>query len=823
MDKIDFLSSGGCSNDSKLLLACANGVPYALRLCTNCCSTTATSYINLATGVSSNTPPSGLSIGECADIVCPPVYETESFVATAGQTSFTLSHAPYKDVDFTRNGATLVDSVATVNGNTVTYESSENNNINLLDGDDITISYLYLDPSCSEQATNTVICFEFNEGSTVSNIKVVAVNNSVTYYEDGEKITNSARITEVEQLVLNATSDNVVCCPDCVLDVDVKTCYQIGADVYSAVTFNKVTTYYKNNVKLTSSSDITEAEDAIESATVDSIIDCSKSLLDSKMCYSLNGDDYSVVTVNGTVAYYKNKVLLTLQSDIDAASSLISTATYTDVVDCVEIPDYQTCYEYTEVEETTITYTNQLVYNELLNGGGFPGQPLYVKEIYFGNGFPPSIPILQLNNVVNYWNGTSLINETAFRQELIDSGFITFIQSQEPLLDTWNLTYTGGSVWIRLWDKDNVWPGTTKQLWFGASTNSDGSGPTQFFTSTPEVDTWTVTTTTTETYTFQVKVINGTKTWYEDSVEVTDPTRIAFIESKIPELTAENIVCCPDCGGGTVADGSETKVQAGTGTTVTGTGTTSDPYIVNATPANGSETKIQSGTNTTITGTGTTADPYIVNATGGTLENVYFSTTDPNTAGTTFSPNTPQDLNKLYISDVDGSTWIWNGTAYVSKTDNLKWQAIGNFAVINKNGQGTVSAGTLVTWENINQSYGSLVVPQLASETLLLKAGYIYEIDVALQASFANSGSYWNYAIYSGTSSGTQNTQIGTPGKIRPNTETFANGMFDINAQAFVVANVDTYVSVKGTGGSATALNSYEGATYFKAKVIGVI
>ena len=115
MEKIDFLS-GGSSNDSKLLLACANGIPYAIRLCTNCCSTTATSYINLATGVSSTTPPSGLSIGECADITCPPIYETESFVATAGQTSFSLSHSPYKVVDLTRNGPTLKDTVALVNG-----------------------------------------------------------------------------------------------------------------------------------------------------------------------------------------------------------------------------------------------------------------------------------------------------------------------------------------------------------------------------------------------------------------------------------------------------------------------------------------------------------------------------------------------------------------------------------------------------------------------------------------------------------------------------------------------------------------------------------
>lgn len=64
-------------------------------------------------------------------------------------------------------------------------------------------------------------------------------------------------------------------------------------------------------------------------------------------------------------------------------------------------------------------------------------------------------------------------------------------------------------------------------------------------------------------------------------------------------------------------DGSETKVTAGTNTSVTGSGTAADPYVINSsgsgTTADGSETKVTAGTNVTITGSGTTVDPYIVN------------------------------------------------------------------------------------------------------------------------------------------------------------------------------------------------------------------
>ena len=68
--------------------------------------------------------------------------------------------------------------------------------------------------------------------------------------------------------------------------------------------------------------------------------------------------------------------------------------------------------------------------------------------------------------------------------------------------------------------------------------------------------------------------------------------------------------------GGSPANGSETKINAGTNVTVTGLGTIASPYVINSTDtvANGSETKINEGDNITITGNGTQLTPYIINA-----------------------------------------------------------------------------------------------------------------------------------------------------------------------------------------------------------------
>lgn len=50
---------------------------------------------------------------------------------------------------------------------------------------------------------------------------------------------------------------------------------------------------------------------------------------------------------------------------------------------------------------------------------------------------------------------------------------------------------------------------------------------------------------------------------------------------------------------------------------------------------------------------------------------------NPNTGGTTFSPNTPQLTTKIYVSTINGSQWTWNGSAYTIYT-SISWSTFGN-------------------------------------------------------------------------------------------------------------------------------------------------
>ena len=105
----------------------------------------------------------------------------------------------------------------------------------------------------------------------------------------------------------------------------------------------------------------------------------------------------------------------------------------------------------------------------------------------------------------------------------------------------------------------------------------------------------------------------GAKLEVNGAVKITDGSQAA---GKVLTSDANGLASWQTVATGSTADGSETKVQAGTNTTVTGSGTVASPYIVNATAAaaDGSETKVSAGTNTTVTGSGTTAAPYVVNA-----------------------------------------------------------------------------------------------------------------------------------------------------------------------------------------------------------------
>jgi hypothetical protein len=45
---------------------------------------------------------------------------------------------------------------------------------------------------------------------------------------------------------------------------------------------------------------------------------------------------------------------------------------------------------------------------------------------------------------------------------------------------------------------------------------------------------------------------------------------------------------------------------------------------------------------------------------------VEFNTANPSTGSPTFTPNTPASADYIYVSSVDASLWVWNGSAYVT-------------------------------------------------------------------------------------------------------------------------------------------------------------
>jgi hypothetical protein len=75
--------------------------------------------------------------------VLPGEMATDTIIAVAGQTGFTLSNSPTGDVSFSVNGAVVSNLAATVVGTLVTYDPAENIGYILEDGDVITVTYIY--------------------------------------------------------------------------------------------------------------------------------------------------------------------------------------------------------------------------------------------------------------------------------------------------------------------------------------------------------------------------------------------------------------------------------------------------------------------------------------------------------------------------------------------------------------------------------------------------------------------------------------------------------------------------------------------------------
>jgi hypothetical protein len=85
-------------------------------------------------------------------------------------------------------------------------------------------------------------------------------------------------------------------------------------------------------------------------------------------------------------------------------------------------------------------------------------------------------------------------------------------------------------------------------------------------------------------------------------------------------------------------------------------------------------------------------------------EIVFFDTIDPNTIGTIFNPNTPEQTDTLYVSSSDGSIWIWNGVNYEKDTSNEYWESgsSGIFSIRAKNDSGLDATGDYSYSEGYN-------------------------------------------------------------------------------------------------------------------------
>jgi len=278
-------------------------------------------------------------------------------------------------------------------------------------------------------------------------------------------------------------------------------------------------------------------------------------------------------------------------------------------------PKVDICYELTE--STTTTF-DTLQYS-WVQGQFDNGQFLNV----FNTSPPPGVVGSFAPIIVH--DGTNWVAPATLQAELV-SKVLPLFQTQWPQLDSVKVSIDGSNtLFVDFYDSNDP---TVDYSSNGLAIGGTGS---QAFIFGPAS-----TTITTGAGTIAVREVqvNGGSAYYENGVLVTSSTRVAQLKALIDAASTSAVVLC-------IPDGSETVVTAGTNVTVTGSGTVADPYVVSSgdldtdqqtlalsgydlsisngnsvtLPApDGSETIVTAGTYTTVTGSGTVADPYVVTA-----------------------------------------------------------------------------------------------------------------------------------------------------------------------------------------------------------------
>ena len=171
---------------------------------------------------------------------------------------------------------------------------------------------------------------------------------------------------------------------------------------------------------------------------------------------------------------------------------------------------------------------------------------------------------------------------------------------------------------------------------------------------------------------------------------------------------------------GIVPDGSETKVTAGTNTSVTGTGTIATPYVINSTDTN---TTYSAGTAMSLVGTtfnNTAPDQTVVLTQGGatTITGTYPNFTISSTDTNTIADGSETKINNGTTTIVSGIGTI--GSPYVLEITNL--QKIITYP--------TDFTGTNYTLTNADNNYEIIVDNGATAVTITVPSGLISKIGV---------------------------------------------------------------------------------------------
>ena len=280
--------------------------------------------------------------------------------------------------------------------------------------------------------------------------------------------------------------------------------------------------------------------------------------------------------------------------------------------------------------------------------------------------------IINTGNGVNIFSGVSLLGEKKLRRLKSTNGSVIITQGTDDI----DFSVPAGV----------IPDGTETKIVNGTNTTVVGTGTTP----TP----------------YQINALNSTYSnsnlgtgaqIYKDSIIVGSNTQFNLRKIKSSNSSV-NIVEGADeiditVSAGVIPDGSETKVTAGTNTSVTGTGTIATPYVINSTDTN---TTYSAGTAMSLVGTtfnNTAPDQTVVLTQGGattitgTYPNFTITSTDSNTTytagiglaliGTVFSV---ENLQKVITYPTD-----FTGTNYtLTNADN-------NYEIIVDNGTTAVT------------------------------------------------------------------------------------------------------------------------------------